>query len=369
MANSLQKKLDDRLAQNALRELSVNNGLIDFSSNDYLGIAMSTKLRELTEKKASEYNLSGGSTGSRLLSGNSFLVEKLESVISTFHQSESGLIFNSGYLANLGFFSTVPQRGDTIIYDEYIHASIRDGIRLSNASNFSFKHNELDKLKEKLGKAKGTIYVVVESVYSMDGDQAPLSELVTICNKYKALLVVDEAHAVGVVSKEGLVCKLGLENQVYARVVTFGKSLGVHGAIILGNDQLRQYLINFCRPFIYTTALSYESLVAVESAYECLEKADDKIQALHKLIDYFKQKAIQKSLTFIPSDSAVQGIIISGNSEVKEISCFLKENKFDVRPIMSPTVPQGKERLRICLHIYNSEEEIDQLIELINGKG
>ena len=191
---------------------------------------------------------SNGATGSRLISGNSLFYTEVEKEISTFHNSEEALVFNSGYDANLGFFSSVPQRGDIVLFDEYIHASIRDGIRLSTAKAFKFKHNDLKNLKEQLLKFSSEdneVFVVTEAVFSMDGDSPNLVLLSDICEAYQAHLIVDEAHAVGVfgTNGEGLVQSLGLENKVFARIITFGKAFGCHGAAIIGASELVRKLI------------------------------------------------------------------------------------------------------------------------------
>ena len=247
--SSLNNKLKQREEANALRLLAPQSQLIDFSSNDYLGFAKEAAIHHINNNTSELIQF--GATGSRLISGNYELTEEAEAFLANFYNAATALIFNSGYNANIGLFQCLPQRNDTIIYDELIHASIRDGIRLSNASNFSFSHNNLTALEQKLSNAKGLIYVVVESVYSMDGDMAPLTEIVAVCKKYNAALIVDEAHAVGIFGNgKGLVSELGLENNVFARVVTFGKAVGVHGAAILGSNELRDYLINFSRAFI-----------------------------------------------------------------------------------------------------------------------
>src|SRR6478735_1462118 len=185
----LQKKLKERIENHSLRELRLPERKTDFCSNDYLGIVKNSRLQ------TSDSRLSSGSTGSRLLSGNYGLIEETETQIAFFHQSESALIFNSGYDANIGLLSSVPQKGDSILYDQLCHASIRDGIRLSFANAFSFAHNDLADLQKKMEHATGTVFIVTESVFSMDGDLCPLAELVAIAQKSKAHLIIDEAHA------------------------------------------------------------------------------------------------------------------------------------------------------------------------------
>ncbi|MDG1476081.1 MAG: 8-amino-7-oxononanoate synthase [Vicingaceae bacterium] len=359
--NHIKEKLEQRKSENALRELKVNENLVDFCSNDYLGFASEKEIH--FQEKLNLY----GATGSRLISGNNKVTEGVEDFLATYYKAESALIFNSGYNANIGVFSSLPQRGDTIIYDELIHASIRDGIRLSNANSFSFKHNDINSLKEKIKNSKGQVWIAVESIYSMDGDEAPLEELVEIAKKYDAALIVDEAHACGVFGEkgEGLVVEHGLENDVFARIVTFGKAFGAHGAVVLGNKLLRDYLINYSRAFIYTTALPLPSVLAMKKAHNFLENNLERIDVLKNLISYFKEKIINNQYQIINSNSAIQCIIVPGNNEIRQLAEKIQNNGFDVRPILSPTVPKGQERLRICIHAFNTEEQIDGLLKVI----
>tara|TARA_B110000977_G_scaffold180812_1_gene240896 strand:+ start:628 stop:1740 length:1113 start_codon:yes stop_codon:yes gene_type:complete len=356
-------KLNQRALSNNLRHLDLNNNRIDFCSNDYLGFS-----KYLSTKR----NTTSGATGSRLISGNSAQFELLEAKIAKFHNAETGLIFNSGYDANIGLFSCIADKGDTIIYDQYIHASIRDGIRLSNARSFTFKHNSLDSLEKKLNQASGTVLVAIESVYSMDGDQPPLEEIIELCEKYKAQVILDEAHATGVIGLkgEGLAQSLKLESKLFARIHTFGKALGSHGAIILGSKNLKHYLTNFAHSFIYTTALSEHSLNAIESAYDALENSNKNIHQLSQNIELFKSLLPENiSSKLAPSSSPIQCILVPGNSEIKKIEQQLHIKGLDIRAILHPTVEKGKERLRICIHSFNTEEEIKvgvkNLVELI----
>ena len=366
----LDQAIQKRQEQNAFRKLVVNDQLIDLCSNDYLGFARSVELKNkiFAEYTSLEKQLNG-STGSRLLTGNSAYAENLEKEIAAFHDAEAGLIYNSGYDANLGLFSAVLQKGDSIIYDELIHASIHDGIKLSSASAYLFKHNDLKHLEERLKIAQGVIYVAVESIYSMDGDDAPLKEISALCKKYNANLIVDEAHATGITlnNGKGRVQELNLEKEIFARVHTFGKALGCHGAIVLGSDLLRNFLINFSRSFIYTTALPVKSLVAIKQAYHLLQQDGKPVLKLHELIDCFKNKIAENNkIILIKSDSPIQCIVVSGNNEVKELATKLQQKGFDVRAILSPTVAKGKERLRICIHTFNTFEEIQGLVRSIN---
>ena len=251
---NLSAKLEIRKQHNALRKLPLSSKKIDFSSNDYLGFSQSEIIFEETHQYLITNEITqNGATGSRLLSGNHKIYQETEDFIAKFHKSESALIFNSGYDANLGFFGSVPQKGDLILYDELCHASIRDGIQLSNAKAYKFNHNDFEDLEKLILRNLNTnIYIVTESVFSMDGDCPNLEELVSVSTKHNCYLVVDEAHALGVFgsSGEGFVQMLGLQDHVFARIMTFGKGLGCHGAAILGSVELRDYLINFARSFI-----------------------------------------------------------------------------------------------------------------------
>ncbi len=369
----LSNKLNVRLQNNALRKLPQETDLVDFASNDYLGFSNSKLIFDTTHQYLLEHNqIQNGATGSRLLSGNHSIYKTAEDHIAQFHQTQSALIFNSGYDANVGFFSAVPQKGDLILYDELCHASIRDGIQLSNAKAYKFQHNDLEDLERLLVRnSEKTIYIVTESVFSMDGDTPNLEELVQLAEKHDAYMVVDEAHALGVLGDkgEGLVQSLHLQDTVFARIMTFGKGLGCHGAAILGSEELKSYLVNFARSFIYTTGLSPHSVATILMAYQQLEKAIDSQQQLKNNIAHFNQEKNRLSLKplFVFSKSAIQSAIIPGNERVKSIAHQLQSKGFDVKPILSPTVPEGQERLRFCLHSYNSENEITQLVQLLSN--
>ena len=329
---SLSQKLQQREQNNALRKLPVFNNLIDFASNDYLGFARSEEIFNQTHTYLLENDIRiNGATGSRLISGNHNLYQITEEFIANFNQSETALIFNSGYDANVGFFSSVPQRNDIILYDELCHASIRDGIQMSNAKSYKFQHNDFEQLEKLISKQLETrnpqletFYIVTESVFSMDGDSPNLEELVNLCEKYNCHLVVDEAHALGVFGDfgQGLVQSQGLQNKVFATIMTFGKGLGCHGAAILGSEELKNYLVNFARSFIYTTGLSPHSVATILIAYQHLEAEKEAIQNLKNNIQFFNQEKMQFGLKplFVYSKSAIQCAIIPGNENVKSIA-------------------------------------------------
>jgi len=355
--NFLERKLQERMDMKSLRQLRPDGGGSDFYSNDYLGIVRNG----LIENELQGTRWAHGSTGSRLLAGNSRLAEETEREIAAFHDAGAALLFNSGYDANCGLMACIAARGDTIFYDRLCHASLRDGIRLSFAHAISFDHNDVDDLKKKWQNRKGNCFVVTESVFSMDGDRAPLEDILSVCED--CLLIVDEAHATGVTGEkgEGLVQSLGIQSRCFARVHTFGKALGVHGAAILGSVALRDYLINFCRPLIYSTALPPVAVAAIRATYKIFPEMHRERAFLQKLISCFDLPGFKKS------DTPVQCFLEPGNEKVKMLSSRLAAHGLDVRPILYPTVPAGEERLRIALHSFNSEEEVRTLVSLLAG--
>lgn len=370
----LAKSLENRKKEKAFRSLKRSSSLIDFSSNDYLGLASSENIYNKAHEILKENELLiNGATGSRLLSGNHVLYDLTENYLAEFHQTEAALIFNSGYDANIGFFSSVPRRGDFIFYDELVHASIRDGIAMSHAKAYKFDHNNSAELQNKLSKIEKTddseVYIVTESVFSMDGDMAPLEDFAKISEEFGAFLIVDEAHATGIFGEkgEGLVQELKIQDKVFARLNTFGKAPGCHGAAILGSKDLKNYLVNFSRSFIYTTALPPHSVATILAVYQEFKKGISLIQRLKNNIQFFRSQVSQNKLlaNFLESKSAIQSCIIPGNEQVKYVAESLKKEGFEVKPILSPTVPKGRERLRVCLHAFNSEEEISRVLKIL----
>lgn len=374
LPEKLKQRLSLRANENAIRSLGSTNNLIDFSSNDYLGLAKSKSIFIEAHNSVlkSQTNLNGA-TGSRLLTGNNTLYNSLETQLKGLYSNLDALVYNSGYAANIGLFSSIPQRGDIILYDELIHTSIREGISLSLAKSYKFHHNNYQHLQTLISQFEkqyqdAQIYVVSESVFSMDGDQPNLHQLVNICAAPHTHLIIDEAHSFGVFGKHGLglVEQLGLSNQVFSTIITFGKALGNHGAAILAPKDITTYLINFSKSFIYTTALPSHNIASISVALKQLTTkiGDSQRKKLESNITFFKSKIADLNIvtSFIESNSSIQCCIIGGNEKTKHVSEILKLNTFDVKPILSPTVPKGQERLRICLHSFNSEEEITDLL-------
>ncbi len=366
----LADKLKERADNGNLRKLTTQRAAVDFFSNDYLGLVTNGTLASLMRPLGNSAH-STGSTGSRLLSGNSRLAEELEQTIASFHKAEAALLFNSGYDANVGLMSSIAGRHTTILSDELCHASLIDGIRLSQCGRrYKFAHNDIADLEGKLAKYKGEgpIVVVVESVYSMDGDTAPLLQIVDLCERYDAQLVVDEAHATGVIGPRGvgLVCMLGLQDKVFARIHTFGKALGCHGAAVVGSKLLRDYLVNFARSFVFTTALPGHSVYAAQCAYQHLASQAFNNKPLHELIAYFRQRIAESGAKgWKDSRSPIQALVIADNERCRAAALKLQQAGLQVNPILHPTVPLGMERLRVCLHIFNTKEQVEMLFKFL----
>lgn len=358
MEGFLKEKLDERQDKGLFRTMSEENDLIDFLSNDYLGLSRSEELGDRIAKRIKQEGFLGnGGTGSRLLSGNHKSYATLETYLSSLFRSEATLVFNSGYSANQALVSCVAGKGDTILYDQLSHVCLKEGAWLSKAKSFGFGHNDLEDLENKLSRAEGNVFVVTESVFSMDGDEAPLNEIIQLVKKFNAHLIVDEAHSTGTFGPggAGYLLDKGLEKEVFARVYTFGKGMGVHGACVAGSNTLINYLINFGRTFIYTTSLPPHSVLAVEEAFKYLHDHEELHSQLKRKIALFKTHISSISNT------SIQPILIPGNTAVRKVANDLVESGFNVRPIVSPTVKEGTERLRICLHAFNEDKEIIEL--------
>lgn len=365
----LRAKLKAREQSGQHRSLKIYEG-DDFCSNDYLGLAHSNDYDNTT--------LSTGSTGSRLISGQHKLAEQFEYDVAQFHGFEHSLLFSSGYAANTGLLSCLAQADDLLILDSLVHASLIDGARLSRAQRTRFAHNDLDDLKQQLDAFEQTrtsptqqAIVVVESVYSMDGDIAPLEQLAELCEQYNAGLVVDEAHTIGVYGEQGagLIAQLNLQDKVTAVTFTFGKAMGCHGAVIAGSDTLRDYLINYCRTFIYTTAPSPQTVATLATAHQRLRNADTQRQALQNNLKYFAKQVksidLQQDAYWLNSISPIQALILGDTQRAKELAQHLGDAGFALKAILSPTVPAGSERIRISLHSTNTYQQIDRFADAI----
>ena len=361
----LEEKLGERRASGNLRALPGDKGLVDFVSNDYLGLSQNRELgARIAERLQYEGFVGNGGTGSRLLSGNHQYYEELESLLCTIFQSEAALVCNSGYSANQALVAAVAQKEDTIIYDMLSHVCLKEGAWLSSAQTVAFRHNDLVDLEMKIKRATGRVFVVTETIFSMDGDIAPMQELVSLCEKHEAYLIVDEAHSTGAFGKKGggMLIAEDLHNRVFARVYTFGKAMGVHGACIAGSQVLKDYMVNFGRPFIYTTSLPPHSVLSIIEAFLFLDEHIGLQNQLAQKIALFRSH-----FSSALSHTAIQPVMIGSNEKARRISSQLQNEGFDVRPILSPTVQRGSERLRVSIHLFNSDKRLIALAETLNA--
>ncbi len=358
--NFLLTRLDKRKEQNFLRQLFLRGDQIDFCSNDYLGIIRNRLLRNRPT------GLHTGSSGTRMLSGNYRVIEETEERIAAFHNAETAVIFSSGYDANLGVLASVPQKGDTILFDECCHPSVKDGAKLSAAQASTFLHNDINDLKEKIKQGSGNIFVFTEAVFDTDGSIAPLEELAELCGDHHAHLIVNESHSIGIFGEkgEGLIHELALEDAVFARIHGFGNASGCHGAVVLGSEQLKNYLLNFCNQLTHSTTLSEQTVATIWESYKILPQLWQEREHLKTIIGIFQDADLPFSK--INSITPIQHLIVPGIQQVKDLADQIRESGYDVRPIFYPAVPVGEERLRIVLHSFNTRGEVSWLIQAIN---
>ena len=366
----IQKYLQQRKENHLYRQLSIKEDLIDFSSNDYLGLSRSAFIKQEIEQELKNNSfLKSGATGSRLLNGNSHLYEEVETLLAKIHHAEAALLFNSGFDANVGLISTVVRPNDTIFYDELVHASIHQGMQLCGAKLIAFKHNDLQDLENLLKNTTFDIgFIITESLFSMEGDKPDLEQLANLSEKYKVELIIDEAHATGLFGSNGSgLCNVAkIEDKCFARIYTFGKAIGSHGAVVVGSQKLKEYLINFCKNFIYSTALETHNLLSVKHCYLYLQNNVNQLISLFLLNKYFISKAKIENIRYeVVGDGPIFGIIVGDNKKCLDLATYLQNHGFDIRAILSPTVPQATERLRVILHSYNKKEEIDRFFDLV----
>lgn len=370
MSHSLPPKLKHLLAQRAhsglLRTPKVLSG-VDFMSNDYFGWA---------KQVDTGTGLALGGTGSRLISGHTAALEVLEQRAATDWGGDQALFFPSGYAANIGFFASVPQRGDVVLADAHVHASIVDGLRLSMAHTFKFAHNDLNDLNAKAVHARakmhpdGVLFVVTEGLFSMDGDFAPLSAMADWCAEFGAYLVVDEAHSTGVYGERGggLVQDLGLEDKVWARLLTLGKAMGRQGAFWLVDQPLKSFLVNYARSLIYSTAPSPAEVAHITQTLILAQERGPQARAqLRERIEFFRDTAQNLGVLdhLWPAFGPIQAWKCPSHQSAVLWAEQVQQSGFGVKAILPPTVPEGTARLRLCIHADHTDEEIGGLLSAL----
>ena len=365
MPTNHERALDALLRRGRLRALEPPRG-IDFTSNDYLGLAQSKALADAVAQAIAR-GVPVGAGGSRLLRGNHPEHEALEQEAALFFGAETALFFGGGFIANTALMATLPSRGDVIVYDELIHASAHDGMRLSKADAAPARHNNPQSFEDAImvwraAGGTGQPWIVVESLYSMDGDRAPIDDLASIAKRHEAMLMIDEAHATGVFGPEGRGLAAHLEGS--ANVITLhtcGKALGVMGALVLAPRTIRDFLVNRARAFIYATAPSPLVAASVRAALEICRKEPERREKLHQLIA-FTESELRSKTRFAPSGSQIQPIIVGADSPAVALASAMKARGYDVRAIRPPTVPEGTARLRLTVTLNTDETVVSRLI-------
>lgn len=341
---------------------------IDFSSNDYLGLATSNVLRDAV-RDALERGVAIGAGGSRLLRGNDPEHEALEAEAAAFFGSESALYFANGFAANSTLFAALPDRRDLIVHDALIHASVHDGMRLSFAEKASATHNDVQAFDDAIAGwrargGKGRPWIAVESLYSMDGDCAPIADLAVVAERHEAFLVIDEAHAVGVFGPEGRGLAAGMDGTApenVIRLVTCGKALGCEGALVLASQVIADTLVNTGRGFIFSTAPSPLMAAAVRASIRLLQRQPERRDALHRQI------ALANGRFGSVDGTHIIPIVIGDDGETMAIAARLQQAGFDVRGIRPPTIPRGTSRLRVSITLNASETDIEALADMLKG--
>ncbi|HEX7228766.1 MAG TPA: 8-amino-7-oxononanoate synthase [Candidatus Binatia bacterium] len=340
--------------------------VINFSSNNYLGIANHPALAEAAKQAIDRYGC--GSGASRLISGNMTLHEELETRLAQFKNTEAALVFNSGFQANTGILATLAGEGDVILSDQLNHASIIDGCRLSRAQTLVYAHGDLDQVEANFKNAHHARcrLIVTESIFSMDGDEAPLAGIVELAEKYDAMVMVDEAHATGVFGRTGagLVSQYGLGDRVSVQMGTLGKALGGFGAYVAGSRALRELLINRCRSFIFTTALPPAIMAMAIAAIRLVEQEPERRHRLWENCRLLSDGLKKLGLSSTALQSPILPVIIGDAARCMQLSQLLLQRGIFAQGIRPPTVPPGTSRLRIAVMATHERGHIEKALEV-----
>jgi 8-amino-7-oxononanoate synthase len=368
MQDSHQRALKALERRGRLRSLAVPSG-IDFSSNDYLGLANAPELRSAIAA-ALERGVAVGAGGSRLLRGNDAEHEALESEAALFFKAPSALYFGGGFIANYAIFSTLPERGDVIVHDELIHASVHDGMRASKAQYLAARHNDPQAFEDEIKRWRtaggvGRPWIAVESLYSMDGDRAPVDDLMEIANRHHGALVIDEAHATGIFGAGGRGLGAHLEGQPNVITLhTCGKALGVMGALVLLPKEMRDFLVNRCRPFIYATAPSPLMAAGVRASLQICAAGPERRERLIRRVAHFG-RLLRETTGLTASGSQIQPVIVGADARAVELAAALQARGFDIRAVRPPTVPEGTARLRISLTLNPIDQDVENMASVL----
>lgn len=366
MPSNHERALNALSRRGRLRTLEPAQGL-DFTSNDYLGLASSPELARAIEAALAR-GVPVGAGGSRLLRGNHREHELLEHEAAQFFGGETALFFGGGFVANTALLSTLPSRGDLIVFDELIHASAHEGMRLSRAEAKAARHNDAQAFDDAIANWRsaggtGQPWIIVESLYSMDGDRASLDELAKIADRHEAMLVIDEAHATGVFGPQGRGLASGLEGRENIITVhTCGKALGAMGALVIGPRTMRDFLVNRGRAFIYATAPPPLMAAAVRAALDICKHDTQRRERLHRLVAFATRELTAKT-RFAASGSQIQPLIVGGDGAAVSLAESMKSRGYDVRAIRPPTVPEGTSRLRLTITLNVTEADVTRFVD------
>jgi 8-amino-7-oxononanoate synthase len=363
-----QRSLDELSDKGRLRSLIPRKGW-DFTSNDYLAIAGSARMRDAMLAALSR-GVAVGAGGSRLLRGNAPEHEELEAAAAAFFATQSALFFGSGYVANYAVLSTLPQREDLVVLDEIAHASANEGARAGRAQTVNARHSDRQSFQDKIDAwrasgGQGRVWIAIESLYSMDGDRAPLNEFVALADRNEAVLFVDEAHATGVYGTDGRGLAAHLEGRENVLTLhTCSKALGGAGALITGSRILTDFLVNRCRPFIYATAPSPLMAVAALESLRILKDEPERRQRLADLVEVARNRARERAIP-VSCLSQIVPVIIGDDVRTMRLAASLQARGFDVRGVRPPTVPEGTARLRIALTLNVDSQAVIGLFDAL----
>ncbi|KAE8131576.1 pyridoxal phosphate-dependent transferase [Aspergillus pseudotamarii] len=404
LCHKLQAALDNRREEGRLIDppsAATLAKMTDFSSNDSLSLSSSGALSMAFLRELRKHpNFTIGSTSSRILDGTKQYLENIERDLAQFHRAESAMFFNSGYDANVAVWSAIPQPGDFVVYDEFVHASIHDGMRRGRATTVPFQHNDCESLRDCLkgiqaghravSEGKQVVFISLESFYSVDGDITPVLEIVNVVRdtlpRGNYVLSIDEAHSNGVVGPNGsgFICHYGLEDVFGLRLQTCGKGLGSTGAVLLANETIKLALLNYGRSVIFSTAPSFLTVLAVKAGYDLLasEEGEKRRRRLQKNLQFFYQTlttsvewkhAKEKGIFYLPTEKtwrsepflAPIAAIVTQPGKAKELAHHLHQGKYWVNPMNFPVVPKDKNRIRIVIHADNTEGQIEGIVRLL----
>ncbi|WP_156476315.1 8-amino-7-oxononanoate synthase [Bacillus nakamurai] len=334
-----------------------------WASNDYLGLANDERL--ITASKTALGQFGAGSSGSRLTTGNTVWHEKLERKIADFKQTEAALLFSSGYLANIGVLSSLPEKGDVILSDQFNHASLIDGCRLSKAETIVYRHIDMGDLEEKLAAVQGDQrrFIVTDGVFSMDGTIAPLDRIIPLAKEYQAFVIVDDAHATGVLGEHGRGTSeyFGVSPDVV--IGTLSKAVGTEGGFAAGSKVLIDFLLNHARTFIFQTAVQPAVCAAAYTAFDIIEGLQDTRRHLQSSVKMIKTRLKDMGFSLKRGDTPIIPVIIGGAQEAVLFAKSLEEKGIYAPAIRPPTVPEGESRIRLTVTADRSVRDIDELLE------